>query len=254
MIELPSDVTRLAFLGDLHCDYEYTRKAIVRAKKEGAQVIVQLGDFGYQFPDTYLDMIQGWMHSYGMLFTFIDGNHENFDILYSYPVSEDGVRRLRERLWHLPRGFRWNWSGVNFLALGGAHSVDKSGRTPGASWWPQEHINYAEFATTIEGGPTDVMVTHDCPKGFDLKLGDSSWIPEEDLVSADMHRHIVFSVVQAVTPKWLFHGHYHKYLADTFMYPVDTFYSNATTRIVGLGCNGMPLDQVVKVMDIDDLR
>src|SRR5690606_15654591 len=109
--------------GDVHSVASQVTRACVEADRFGVKVLVQLGDFGIWSGSAgynFLEQVQATLEAYDQLLLFVDGNHENFDNLYEYPVDEDGVRRVRERIWHLPRGLRWSWGGHRFGALGGA--------------------------------------------------------------------------------------------------------------------------------------
>ena len=58
---------------------------------------------------------------------FIDGNHENFDRLNSYPVKEwngGHVHEIAPSILHLMRGEIYNIEGISFFTFGGARSHD----------------------------------------------------------------------------------------------------------------------------------
>lgn len=58
---------------------------------------------------------------------FVDGNHENFDRLYSYPVKEwngGKVHEIRPSVLHLMRGEVFTIEDKKFFAFGGASSHD----------------------------------------------------------------------------------------------------------------------------------
>lgn len=93
--------SRTAIAGDWHADTEYAVAAIEHAAKRGATVLLHLGDFGYNFTDDYLTALDDALDRCIVL-GFVDGNHENFDRLLSWPVDADGLRCLRERIVHLP--------------------------------------------------------------------------------------------------------------------------------------------------------
>jgi predicted phosphodiesterase len=242
MSNFPIDVERIAFVGDIHANTRYMETVLTLAAQEAADVVVQVGDFGYNFLDDFLNKIDEVSKHVGIPVLFVDGNHENFDRLYSFPVSSDGVRRLRKNVLHLPRGFRWEWQGIRFLALGGAHSVDRSWRTPFIEWWPQEQISLGE-ALYASGQQSDVMITHDCPDNVDIPLSSGSWIPEVDVHSANNHRKLLGWVVDEVQPKHLIHGHYH----------VRYTGKRGDTVVNGLGMAGQPLEESMMVVNTKDL-
>ena len=153
-----------------------------------------------------------------------------------------GLRPIRPHIFHLPRGLRWRWHGKTWMALGGAHSVDRPMRKPGVSWWPEERLTAADVSHAISGGPVDVIVAHDAPDGYeipglpggfppaelyqaDLHRQPRIGLPQQGLVArAHLHRQLVGEVVDATAPTVLFHGHYHvRYTAY-----------RGETRVVGL--------------------
>lgn len=203
---------QIAFCGDWHANRQFALDMLDSFNRYGIKAIVQLGDFGYKYKTNYLNDMQKKLEEYDMYLFFVDGNHEEFPKLYSYPII-DGVRPLRDRIVHLPRGLRWTWNGHKFLALGGAPSIDKDHRVVGKSWWIEEQISFNEADRAMQGGTVDVMLTHDCPTGVDIpgitKTAAYGW-PEHALKVSEAHRDLVRMVVDEVKPKKLLHGHYHR--------------------------------------------
>jgi hypothetical protein len=117
-----------------------------------------------------------------------------------------------DRIRHLPRGYRWSWHGRNWLAAGGAVSVDQGNRTDGYDWFPQESITEEqedEIIASQAGRETDVMVTHDCPADVFLTLPAPllEWLPY--INAAEEHRRRLQRIVDVAEPAYLMHGHYH---------------------------------------------
>jgi hypothetical protein len=189
-------------------------------------VICQLGDFGYWPHQSegmrFLSKTEKLLAARGTVAVFIDGNHENFDLLWAvgHEVTCEGFVRLSDHLFYAPRGLRWWWRDVGFLALGGAHSIDKEWRLglerrrrkPAQRqrwfWWPQETLTDAEVARASSNkGRVDVLLSHDCPEGVDLS---GPCLPEH-LAAPEIteNRLRVKRVVDAVAPAAIFHGHYH---------------------------------------------
>ena len=227
-----TDPKVIAYAGDWHGRLSYALKAVFFAAQNGAEAIVHAGDFGFNFTPEFLDPLNERLDSYGIDLYFVDGNHENFHTLFTYPIVE-GVRPLRERIIHLPRGTRWVWQGKMFLALGGAISVDKHRRTEGKTWWREERITWDEANKVIEGGPADIMITHDCPDGVEIPgLEDGHlYFPEHLLMESDGHRKLLRVIVDEVKPELLIHGHYHRRYTDTL---VGDDYQ---TKVIGLDCD-----------------
>jgi hypothetical protein len=240
---------RIAIAGDWHADTEYSVAAIEHAARRNATTLVHLGDFGYNFTDDYLDALEHALRRSNMVLGFVDGNHENFDRLLADPVATDGLRYLRDRLVHLPRGFRWCWGTTRCLAVGGAYSIDRFLRTPGRSWWPQESITGEQARAIAAGGPADAMFCHDCPTGVVVPgaARDRFFCPAGELQRSEVHRAILRSIVDVARPARLWHGHFH----HRYRAVLDGDYYR--TVIDGLGKNGDPIDNNMVVVNLADL-
>lgn len=209
--------------GDWHGGASWATSVIRRAGAAGVPLVLQLGDFGFWHGDAgegYLDLVELTCRQEGVTVAWLDGNHKDFTLLRRFPSDPlTGVRPVRPHVWHLPRGHRWEWSGRTWAALGGAVSVDRALRTPGVSWWPGETLTDAEAAGAAAGGPVDVLLCHDRPAMVALARGQApgSWHRSappvwrrRDLDAADRHAALLQTVVDALRPSRLFHGHLHE--------------------------------------------
>jgi hypothetical protein len=242
-------VGRIAIAGDWHADTNYGVAAIHHAAKRDATVLLHLGDFGYNFTDDYLDALDDALRQVGLVLGFVEGNHENFDWLLAQPVAPDGLRHLRERVCQLPRGFRWQWGPTRCLAVGGAYSIDRFLRTPGKSWWPQETMTAREACHIAAAGRADAMFCHDCPTGIEVPGAafDRFGCPADELARSEEHRALLRSVVDAVRPARLWHGHFHH------RYQSMLHGHGYRTVVDGLGRNGDPIDNNMVVVNLADL-
>jgi hypothetical protein len=245
---LASQPTRLVMAGDWHGDLDHAASVIGWAGREGAQAVVQLGDFGVWHGVkgcAYLDGI-GWAATKaGVWAAFVDGNHENHEVLNALPLDDLGARPIRPALWHLPRGLRWTWHGQTWLALGGATSLDRPARKEGVNWWPEEAITYAQAAHAAALGHADVMLTHDCPAGVTVPgiPPDSFW-PRAELDRANAHRRQLRAVVDVVKPGRLWHGHFHSAYTATLQG------EDYTCQVTGLDDNTGPFHSNAVVFDL----
>lgn len=244
-----SPPSRIAIAGDWHADTAYGIAAIEHAAKRDATVLIHLGDFGYNFTDNYLDSLDDALDHCGLVLAFVDGNHENFDRLLSWPLDTDGLRYLRDRIIHLPRGFRWQWAQTRCLALGGAYSIDHFLRTPGRSWWPQEWLTSQQARDAAADGHADVMFCHDCPAGITVPgaARDRFGFPPKELRRSELYRVRLRSVVDAVRPARLWHRHFHH------RYQALLHGDGYRTVVDGLGKNGNPIDNNMVVVNLAEL-
>lgn len=213
--DLPDESVWVA--GDWHGNIGWTQ-ALIRATPEvnkHAETILQLGDF---WPtDRFLSGIDEASKRAGIKrVLFLPGNHEPWPQLIQIEedLAPDHAARISEVVWFLPRPFRFTAGGRTILALGGASSVDAAWRTPGADWWQEERISEAHEIAAINGGPADVMLTHESPLSAVPKVQqiieqNPHGFPVTELAMAATQRERVERVWEAVQPRLLMHGHMH---------------------------------------------
>ena len=222
--------------------------------------LIICGDFGFiyyddAFPkgkehfDNLLDMLERKKYN----IVFVDGNHENFDLLYDtdkYPLVEkygNTVRKIRNNIFHLQRGLIYTIEGKTFFSFGGAYSIDKARRVslnPERSkdnpvhWWPQELPNDEEYERGIEslktvGYKVDYIITHTAPNTV-LEMLKYTLPPKERenfiLDPHDMQLRSYLDMLwhNATFKRWYFgHWHYDKHLTDkarALLFDVETIY------------------------------
>jgi hypothetical protein len=238
---------RVMIAGDWHGNAKWACHVISEAATllhgEEWPLVLQLGDFGV-WPGAagaaYADAVRDACSASGVRVRFIDGNHEDFTQLEGLRVRDrldDGGDwfgfPMDEPLAWLPRGYRWQWHGRTWLALGGGVSLDKAVRVAGRDWWPQEEITEEQAAAVIADGPADVMLTHDCPDGVrhSFPPPPQFW-DRRDLARNDAHKTRLQRVVTAVRPHWLMHGHLHR----AYQRMCDLGYG--PVEVTGLDCDG----------------
>ena len=103
---------------------------------------------------------------------FIDGNHECFPQIFSYPeVRWNGGRahRIRPNILHLMRGQVFDIEDTSVFTMGGGYSIDVAFRIPGRSWWPEELPTEEEYDEAwrnlvAHGNRVDVIISHAAPE------------------------------------------------------------------------------------------
>lgn len=240
---------RIAFAGDWHGSRSWAVRAVEYAAEQGADVIVHAGDFGY-FQPAYLPGVTSALAAADMHLLFVDGNHEHHRWLLWQQLDAEGLRPLTGRIHHLPRGFRWTWDGVRFVALGGAHSVDGIWRRrDGDLWQPEERITDGQAAQVAADGQANVLISHDCPAGFDIPgLPPPGTFPEIEILRAEEHRRILRGVVDAVRPRMIWHGHYH----SAYTRVVD--FGWGAINVAGLDRDGTSMDRNMDVVPLEAIK
>lgn len=101
---------------------------------------------------------------------FVDGNHENFDMLDAFCVETfcgGKVHRISEHIRHLMRGQVFEMQGKTIFTMGGAESEDRIYRTEGESWWKQETPSQEDLEEglknlALHGNKVDFIISHSC--------------------------------------------------------------------------------------------
>ena len=191
--------------GDTHSDFRRfsTSKFPVQKEMSKNDYVIICGDFGGVWLDSpeeryWLD----WLNEKPFTTLFVDGNHENFDRLYSNEFDEveycgGKVHKIRDSVLHLERGYIFDLQGKAFFCFGGASSHDirdgildpdsfpdhrafkkeywrrytlgEQFRVKGYSWWPQELPSEEEMQRGKDSldrrrWQVDYVVTHCLPQ------------------------------------------------------------------------------------------
>lgn len=177
--------------------------------------VIITGDAGTCWYDNQKDKyIQQWLSAKPWTTLFCDGNHENFDQLNRYPVTEwhgGKVHMITDSLIHLMRGQIYEINDETYFVMGGAMSPDKHRRVKGYDWWDEELPSLAEYEEAennlkLHNYTVDYVITHDCPSRVKHRMYVNTsrnclndWLNDID--------------AQLTFKHWYF-GHYH--LDETF--------------------------------------
>lgn len=176
-----------------------------------------------------------WFENKPFTTLFVDGNHENFDRLGSYPVEEwngGKVHKINQSVIHLMRGQVYEIDGKKIFTFGGAQSHDTQGgvldrddpnyrrkarymdrewipyRINHLSWWKEElpsEEEMQEALTNLEKHDfkVDYIITHCCATDV-----------QDELIVKESHKtNILTEFLNQIKSevkykKWYF-GHYH---------------------------------------------
>ena len=141
---------------------------------------------------------------------FLDGNHENFDRLNSYPVEEwhgGKVHVISDNIYHLMRGQIFNLNNKKIFVMGGAASTDKGWRIEGISWWKEEIPNIEERKEAMRNlsnnnFQVDYILSHTGPTSV-LKIMKADY-------RIDEYTDWLEEINQKTNFKHWYFGHFHK--------------------------------------------
>lgn len=223
--------------GDTHGDFTRLRPIFFPDQSELTKqdYVIICGDFGGIWDDSLEDRYWlDWLEERPFTTLFIDGNHENFDLLTTYPTEpwQGGVvQPIRPSVLHLMRGQVYQLQGLTFFTMGGAKSHDISGgilnpddplfrsehrqltlqgiphRINHKTWWQEELPCYEEYRSaqsnlSQHNWTVDYIITHCCPTSIQDQLYKGRY-------SADPLTDFLEELSQRCQFKRWFFGHYH---------------------------------------------
>lgn len=159
--------------GDTHGLQDYYKLHIFAGEHPGLtkdDYVIIAGDFGAIWDSKTLAADLKPYTELPFTVLFVDGNHENFDLLEAFPVEKwhgGKVHKIKPDILHLMRGQVFEIEGKTIFTFGGATSIDKFMRREGLSWWKQELPTYEELDEGIanlkkHNNKVDYIITHSC--------------------------------------------------------------------------------------------
>lgn len=206
----------IVITGDTHGDIDSGKLLFLKYKKyyKDIKYLIICGDFGWVWDKQTLndDIIPLTKLPYTVL--FVDGNHENFDLLNSFPVSNwhgGKVHKIRKNIIHLMRGQVFNIENHTFFTFGGGTSIDRAIRTEHISWWKEEMPNEEEIEEAKKNlkkhnNKVDYIITH----SIDAKTLSTMYVPNSNEHFIIFKDNIILDWFEENIKykKWFF-GHYH---------------------------------------------
>lgn len=163
--------------GDTHGDVKRFRA--MKKLRRGDTLII-CGDFGFFWDDSKKERsVRKKLEARSYTIAFIDGCHENFDLLESFPVTEwngGKARILGKNIVHLMRGQVYTIEGKKIFTFGGGNSQDFIFRSEGENWWKREQPSHEEILEAIDNlrlndNTVDYIITHEPPVSLKECLG-----------------------------------------------------------------------------------
>lgn len=190
-----------------HIDYEKLLK-LKELNLSYDDYLLICGDAGIVRSEDTLEYYVDLYNDIGCTIIFVDGNHENFDLLNTFTLVEYRgafMHQIDQHIFHVLRGEIMVIDNLSFLCVGGAVSIDKMYRTPHLSYWKDEEItfhdvdnalyNLEKFNNKVDYVLTHCVDTHTVNKVFGLKRD----VCTDQLIFID----------KVVEYKHWYFGHYH---------------------------------------------
>ena len=201
--------------GDTHIPIDIQKLSTKRFPQQKEMTkkdyVIICGDFGGVWDGSNEEKYWlTWLKNKSFTTLFIDGNHENFDMLYALPKAEfcgGLVHKVDEGIYHLIRGETYTIDKKDFFVFGGAASHDKEYRTEGKNWWKEEMPTDKEYKNAEEkisdhNFTFDYVITHSAPSSI------------QDNIASDYENNELTMFLEKIkdrlTYKQWFFGHYHQ--------------------------------------------
>ena len=199
--------------GDTHGDFSRFTADRFPAQKELTKndFVIICGDFGIWSNAKEQSLRLEWLDEKPFTTLFVSGNHENYDLLASYPVSEwngGKVQFIKSSVIHLMRGQVFTLDDRRFFTMGGAASHDIGGgilepddpnfkekcerlnmsgtpyRVNHVSWWKEELPNAEEYAEAnrnlaCNDWKVDFVISHCAPTSVSNFISGGTYRPDE---------------------------------------------------------------------------
>ena len=162
-----------------------------------------------------------WLNQRRFTTLWIDGNHENFNRLATYPIEEwhgGRVHKISDSIMHLMRGEIYEINGMSVFAFGGAISRDRGpalGKTErekekfraeheGKIWWAEEKPSQSDRDNALcnlaaYDNKVDIIVTHEAP----------SWLLQRKGMVPNEVSNFLQQIWETTEFKQWFCGHHH---------------------------------------------
>lgn len=205
----------LILLGDHHGDWNELFYRIQTLKLKNCYII-SVGDCGIGFADKrkqikQVEKLNKEFKTNNIYFKAIRGNHddpayfknelriclENFELLEDYTTYE------------------YNSKTIQFI--GGAISIDRTGRKEGVSYWKDEKVTFKKDMCKV----VDILVTHTAPSWcFPQYFNEMvyGWAREDAYLLEDLtdERGVLNEICKLCKPKLHFYGHFHSSCLEEF--------------------------------------
>ena len=198
----------LLFLGDHHGAWSQLLD-IIDTKKISNCYLISVGDSGIGFTnrknqERINEQLNKEFKDNNIVFMAIRGNHDD-------PAYFSGPERVQLSNFKLLEDYTViEYGGKKIQLIGGATSIDRTGRKEGTSYWEGEVVNFKKDNCE----EVDILVTHTAPSWcFPQQFNEMvyGWALEDAYLIGDLsnERAIMDEICKLCKPKLHLYGHFH---------------------------------------------
>lgn len=197
----------LLFIGDIHGDFHFLNECCYKVEKS---LMVQVGDCGLGFHSTtyeeeYLKKINNTCEQFNNQLLLLFGNHDSRD-----RFSFFRQKNIFNNITFLDDYDVVKYKDKTIQFIGGAISVDRTGRKEGISYWENEGVVFNRDACQ----KVDILVTHTAPSHcFPQQFNEMvyGWAREDAYLIEDLtdERAVMDEIFKLCSPSLHIYGHFH---------------------------------------------
>ncbi|MBQ9228447.1 MAG: metallophosphoesterase [Eubacterium sp.] len=157
--------------GDTHGDISFFKNPKLKKLTED-DILIVCGDFGFIWDQSdkekkALEVLKKKRYT----ICFVDGAHENFDLLKNYPpyrYKGGNAQKIASNIYHLMRGEIYTFERKTYFVMGGGESEDAEMRVEGQTWWKDEMPSAKELLSGAQNlkdadYQVDYILTYEAP-------------------------------------------------------------------------------------------
>lgn len=201
------DKNMLLFIGDIHGDFYFLKECCEKVENS---LLVQVGDCGLGFhKKTYeeenLKIINDTCIKNNNQLLLLFGNHDSRERFTFFRE-----KNIFNNIVFLNDYEIIEYKNQTIQFIGGAISIDRTGRKEGVSYWQDECVAYKpELLKEV-----DVLVTHTAPSHcFPQQFNEMvyGWAGEDAYLIEDLtdERAVMDEIFKKCKPKYHYYGHFH---------------------------------------------
>jgi len=167
-------IKKLHLFADTHgiVRYKIIKEYVDKNTLDKTDAIVVLGDFGLVWDEPMKNDLLDFYNNLSCEVLFVDGNHENFDLLQKFPKEYrygSEVTKISENVFHLLRGNIYTIGMKKIFTFGGAYSIKQDTDSSPVYVWKQElpsEDEYHNALSNLKKGNfiVDYVFTHQGPR------------------------------------------------------------------------------------------
>ena len=156
-----------------------TKKFPEQKEMTKSDYVIICGDFGGLWDGSKEEQYWlEWLKKKSFTTLFVDGNHENFDMLNQLHVEEfygAMAHKVNDSIYQLMRGMVYTIEDKKIFTFGGAESYDKEHRIENISWWNEELLDENEMEIALNNlkshnNKVDFIISHAAPTSVQVQI------------------------------------------------------------------------------------